>query len=110
MNRKILVPFSYITSLLSFFCTLWMCIVNLQEIINRLNGQYTFYSQRAILTDGEAVIYFGLWTSLFIVLSIFSLKNLIKNKIDLAIIYGSILLVVIFASLYTDTLFYHDMV
>ena len=109
MNRKIVVALSYIISLLSFLCTLWICIINFREIINRLNEQYTFYSQRATLTDDEAVIYFGIWTSLFILISFFSLRNLIKKKFELAIIYGSILLVLIFASTYIDTLFYYDL-
>lgn len=110
LNSKIVIAASYIISLLSFICALRICIVNFTEIINRLNGQYTFYSQRASLTDDEAVIYFGAWTLLFIFLSFLSLKNLIKKRFTLAIIYGAILLLMIFASTYIDTLFYHDLV
>jgi hypothetical protein len=110
LNRRTVVVLGYIISILGLFCTLWICIINFQEIINRLNGQYSFYSQRATLTDAEAVIYFGVWTSLFIPLSFLSLKNLIRKKFPPAIIYGIILLVLIFSSLYIDTLFYHDRV
>jgi len=87
-----------------------MCIINVTEITERLNGRYTFYAQRASLTDDEAVIYFGMWTVLFILLSFLSLKNLIKKRFTLAIIYGTILLLVILASTYIDTLFYHALV
>jgi len=73
-------------------------------------GKYTFYSQRATLSDGEAVIYFGAWTVLFILISFFSLRSLIQKKFMLALIYGAILLVMIFASTYIDTLFYYDLV
>ena len=110
LNGKIVVAASYIISLLSFICALWICIINLTEIINRLNGQYTFYSQRASLTDGEAVIYFGAWNLFFIFLSFLSLKNLIKKRYTLALICGAVLLIMIFTSTYVDTLFYHDLV
>jgi len=110
MDSKIVIALGYIISLLSFLCALWICIINFTEIINRLNGKYTFYSQRASLTDDESVIYFGIWTLLFIILSFLSLKNLIKRKFTLAIVYGGILLLMIFASTYIDTLFYHDLV
>jgi len=110
MNRKVVVALGYIISLLSFLSTLWIWIMNLKEIINRLNGRYTFYSQRATLTDDEAVLYFGVWTLLFILLLFFSLRNLIKKQFGLAILYGSILSIMIFVSTYVDTLFYHDLV
>ena len=109
MNNKIVIAMSYIISFLSLLCALWICIINFQEIINRLNGQHTFFSQRATLTDDEAVVYFGVWTLLFILLSFFSLSGLIKKKFALAMIYGAILLVMIFTSTYVDTLFYHDL-
>ena len=110
MNSKIVTTLSYIISLLSFLCALWICIVNFTEIIDSLNGKYTFYSQRTTLTDDEAAIYFGLWMLLFIILSFLSLKNLIKRKFTIAIAYGGILLLMIFASAYIDTLFYHDLI
>jgi len=109
LKNKILIVLSYIVSFSSFLCTLWICIINFKEIIERLNGRYTFYSQRARLTDDEAVIYFGIWTLLFIFLSFLSLKNLIKKKFIFAIVFGAILLLTIFASTYIDTLFYYNL-
>jgi len=109
LKSKILIVLGYFVSLSSFLCTLWICIINFKEIIERLNGRYTFYSQRASLTDDEAVIYFGIWTLLFIILSFLSVKNLIKKRFILAIVFGTILLLTIFASNYIDTLFYHNL-
>jgi len=100
----------YVVSLSSVLCTLWICLINFKEIIERLNGRYTFYSQRASLTDEEAVIYFGMWTLLFIILSFLSLKNLIKKRFIPAIVFGAIVLLTILASTYIDTLFYNDLV
>lgn len=109
-NNKIVIVLSYIISLLSFLAAFWICTINLLEIKKRLNGHHTFYSQRATLTDDEAVIYFGIWTLLFILLSFFSIRSLIRKKFAAAIIFGVILLVMIYVSTYIDTLFYRDLV
>jgi hypothetical protein len=62
-----------IVSLISYLLAVWICIVNIQEIADRATGHYTFFSQRANLGDGEAIVYFGLWTLAFIVLLFLSL-------------------------------------
>ena len=109
-NSKVVIALGYIISLLSLVCAVWICVINFQEIQNRFNGRYTFYSQRASLTDGQAVLYFGAWTLLFILLCILSIRNLMKERFRLAIIYGTILLGMIIASFYIDTLFYYDLI
>ena len=110
MTSKNFIAWSYIISLLAFFFALWICVINFQEIINRLNGQNTFYSQRATLTDNEAVIYFGIWTLILILFSFLSLYNLIKMKFKPALIFGVIIFLLILCSIYIDTLFYHALV
>jgi hypothetical protein len=95
--------------LISYLLALWICVLNLQEISERAAGHYTFYSQRAYLDDGDAIIYFGLWTSAYIVLFILSLKNLIKIRIARAGIYAVILILLIITSNYVDTLFYNPL-
>jgi hypothetical protein len=95
-----------VVCLISYLLAFWVCVINIQEIAERAVGHYTFYSQRAYLGDGEAVIYFGLWTSAFIVLFILSLKNLIRKRIARAGIYALILILLIITSNYIDTLFY----
>jgi hypothetical protein len=93
--------------IISYLLAIWICVVNIQEITDRARGHYTFYSQRASLSDGEAVIYFGLWTVAFIVLFILSFKNAIKGRIVRAGIYSVILILLIAISTYVDTLFYN---
>lgn len=93
--------------LISYLLVLWICVINTQEITDRARGHYTFYSQRASLSDGEAIIYFGFWTAAFIALFILSFKNAIKNRIVHAGIYSVILILLIAISTYVDTLFYN---
>jgi len=99
-----------IVCLISYLLGLWICIVNIQEIVNRAAGQYTFFSQRANLGDGEAIVYFGIWTLVFGVLLILSLRNLIKKSNERAGIYAVILILLIVLSTYVDTLFYNPIV
>ena len=96
--------------LISYVLALWVCGINIQEITERAMGHYTFYSQRAFLGDGEAVAYFGLWTSVFIVLFILSLRNLILKRIARAGIYAVFLILLIVVSNYIDTLFYYPLI
>src|ERR1700722_6446366 len=95
--------------LISYLLALWICIVNIGEIADRAAGHYTFFSQRANLSDGEAIAYFGSWTLAFIVLLILSLKNLIKKRNQQAGIYAVILILLIVLSNYVDTLFYNPL-
>lgn len=99
-----------IVCLISYLLALGICLVNIQEIADRATGHYTFFSQRATLGDGEAIVYFGLWTLAFIVLLFLSLKNLIKKRNPRAGIYAVILILLIFLSNYVDTLFYNPLV
>jgi hypothetical protein len=98
-----------VVCLISYLGALWMCAMNFQEIGERASGHYTFYSQRAYLGEGEAIVYFGLWTSAFIVLFILSLKNLSKERISRAGVYAAILILMIVCSIYIDTLFYNQL-
>jgi len=99
-----------IVCLISYILALWICVINIQEISERASGHYTFYSQRAYLGDGEAIVYFGLWTSAFIVFFSLSLKNLIKKRVVGAGIYAVILIFLIVISNYVDTLFYTPLI
>ncbi|HTI93709.1 MAG TPA: hypothetical protein VL727_24115, partial [Puia sp.] len=58
------------------------------------------------LSDGAAIVYCGLWTSAFVILFILSLKNSINKRIARAGIYAVILILLIVASDFVDTLWY----
>jgi hypothetical protein len=96
--------------LLFYLLALWICTVNIQEIVDRARGHYTFFSQRANLSDGQAIVYCGLWTLGFIVLLLLSLKSLIKKRKLRAGMYAVILILLIAFSIYVDTLFYNPLV
>ena len=110
MKRRLKDIVWMIVCLISYLLTLWICIANIQEIVNRAAGQYTFFSQRANLDDGEAIVYFGLWTLVFGVLLFLSLRNLAKKNNQRAGIYAVILILLIVLSTYVDTLFYNPIV
>ena len=99
-----------IVCLISYLLALWICIVNIQEIADRAAGHYTFFSQRANMGDGEAIVYFGLWTLAYLVLFFLSLKNLIKKRNRWAGIYAVILILLIVLSNFVDILFYNPLV
>jgi len=81
---------------------------NIEGIVNRANGKYTFFSQRASLSDGEAVIYFSWWTLLFIFY--LSLRNASKQKAVDSILYSILVLLLIILSMFVDELFYNKLV
>ena len=110
MKQKKALVFSYIICILSYIVTIFICILNFQEISERAQGHYTYFSQRAWLTDGEAILYFVLWTTVFSLFGILSVKNILKNRIYKATIYSGILLALILAATYIDTLFYNKLV
>ena len=109
MQPKPLATIGYIICFIGTGVTCWISLVNLIEIVNRATGQYTFYSQRAYLSDGEAVIYFSCWTLLFIFISFLSVKSLIKKRYTRAIVYALVVILTIILSFYVDTLFYHNL-
>jgi hypothetical protein len=109
MQSKPLEIIGYIFCFIGIGGTLWISSVNLTEIVKRATGQYTFYSQSAYLSDGEAVIYFSCWTLLFIFISYLSVKNLIRKRYTRAIVYASVVILTIIISFYVDTLFYHNL-
>jgi hypothetical protein len=106
-NLKI---FSYIACVIGLLCTIWIVATNIAEIVNRANGNYTFYSQRSTLTDGEAVLYFSSWNVLFVLLSYGTIRNLIKKKNSRSAVYSITLILLICLSFYVDTLLYHQLV
>ena len=110
MKQKSTLILSYVICILSYIVTIFVCVLNFQEISERAQGRYTFFSQRAWLTDGEAILYFTFWTAAFIFLGILSVKNIFKNRIDKATIYSGMLLALILAAAYIDTLFYNKLV
>jgi hypothetical protein len=92
--------------LVSYLLALWICVVNIQEIADRAGGRYTIFSQRTSLSEGGAVVYLGLWTLVFIVLSILSIKNLSKKRARRAGIYSIVLILLFVVSNFVDNLFY----
>ena len=110
MQAKPIAVIGYVICFIGIAVTLWISAINLEEIGNRANGHYTFFSQRASLTDNEAVIYFSFWTLLFIFICCLSIKRLLKRKYIWSIIYALVVLLTILLSTYVDTLFYYKLV
>ncbi|MBS1659803.1 MAG: hypothetical protein JST68_01995 [Bacteroidetes bacterium] len=95
---------------ISYFLVVWMCMVNIQEIMDRASGNFTYFSQRTYLADKQSIIYLGVWTVVLVLLSIFSLRCLIKKRVARAGIYAVILIFLVGISMYVDTLFYDPLV
>jgi hypothetical protein len=110
MQAKPVAIIGYIVCFIGIAVTLWISLINFDEIINRASGRNTFYSQIAYLTDSEAVIYFSCWTLLFIFICYLSIKSLLRRIFIWAIIYALVVLLTILLSTYVDTLFYHQLV
>jgi len=110
MKTKIKVVLGYFISASVLTFSAIISFINLQEIINRASGRYTFYSQRASLTDGEAVFYFSCWTVLFLFVSYLTIKSLIRRRFENAIISSIFLFLFIVLSTYVDRFFYHELV
>ena len=109
MKTKAIVICSYFICFIGLAFSAWISLINLEEIVNRANGQYTFYSQRATLTDDEAVVYFTGWTLLFIFMSYLTVRRFIKKKYMNAIISALFLLLFILLSNYVDKFFYYQL-
>ena len=110
MRTKVIIVFTYFICLIGLAFTAWISLINLEEVINRMNAQHTFYSQRATLTDDQAVVYFACWTLLFIFTSYFAIRRLVKKRYREAIICAVFLLLFILLSTYVDKLFYNELV
>jgi hypothetical protein len=110
MKTKLVVASSYLICFVGLAFTAWISLINLDEIVSRAKGEYTFYSQRATLTDDEAVIYFTCWTILFLFTSYLTTKRLINKRYVEAIICAVFLLLFILLSTYVDKFFYNQLV
>jgi|HubBroStandDraft_1064217.scaffolds.fasta_scaffold179198_1 hypothetical protein len=91
--------------LISYLLALWICVDNIQAITDRAKGHYPTIYRGASLPQGEAIVYFGLLTFVFIVLFILSLKNLVKKMELRAGIYAIVLILLFVISNFVDTLF-----
>jgi hypothetical protein len=109
MKTKAIIFCSYFICFVGLAFSAWISLINLEEIVNRANGQYTFFSQRATLTDDEAVIYFAGWTLLFIFISYLMVRRFIKKKYVDAGICAVFLLLFILLSTYVDKFFYNQL-
>jgi hypothetical protein len=109
MKTKAITFCSYFICFIGLGFSAWISLINLEEIVSRANGQYTFYSQRATLTDKEAVVYFTGWTLLFIFMSYLTIKRLIKKRYVDAIVSAVFLLLFILLSTYVDKFFYNHL-
>lgn len=93
--------------LFSLLPAFWISFVNLSEIIDRANGRYTMFSQMAILSDKDAILYCSCWLLLFIFLFYLSVRNLIKEKYNRSIIFSLIVFLTVLLSFFIDHLFYN---
>jgi hypothetical protein len=91
--------------LISYLLALWVCVDNIEVITDRAKGQYPTIYRGASLPQGEAIVYFGILTFVFIVLFILSLKNLVKKMELRAGIYAIVLILLFVISNFVDTLF-----
>jgi hypothetical protein len=109
MKEKTIIYSGYISCLTGFALSACFSFINIIEIIHRASGAYTFYSQRASLSDGEAVIYFSCSTLAFLFMSYVAVKYLIKKNYTDAILSSLLLLLLILSSTYADKFFYHSL-
>lgn len=88
---------------------LYCIYIDLTEIANRLKGEYTYFSQRAWLTDKQAIIYCLLWALVYLILlSILIIKILSRNN-KLTTIFSISILTITIISFWVDTLFYVEL-
>ncbi len=105
MQTKILRVFSFSVFLVfGLLPTFWVSFINLAEIIDRTNGRNTIFSQMAILTKTEAILYCSGWTLLFNFLFYLSVRSLMKEKFVRSIIFSLIVFLTIIISLFVDTM------
>jgi hypothetical protein len=97
--------FWQLVCLISYLLALWICVDNIQVITDRAKAHYPTIYRGSGLPQGEAIVYFGLLTFVFIVLFILSLKNLVKKRESRAGIYAIVLILLFAISNFVDTLF-----
>ena len=93
--------------LISYFVAIWTCVDNIQVIADRASGHYPSFDRAPDLHKGAAIAYFGLWTVVFIILFILSLKNLLKKRQLRAGIYAIAIILLYLISNFVDTLLHH---
>src|SRR6516225_2140129 len=91
--------------LIAYFTAIWLCAVNFQEIVDRVQGRQTIFAQRTNLNDPQAVFFCAAENVAFIAVLVLSVMNLLRKKVPLAGIFGLILIALFFVSLYIESLF-----
>ena len=101
--------YAFTLSILAFLIGLYCIYIDVKEIEERLKGQYTFFSQRAWLTDKQAIVYCLFWTLIYLTgLSLLVYKIQKRNNKMVIIISFSIIIVTII-SFWVDSLFYFEL-
>jgi len=97
----------YILVTLSFWASLYLIYINIEEVIKRSLGQYTVFSQMSWLTDGQAVLYCSFLTLIFVLfLTMLGHRLYHKNKKG-AIIISILTLIFVIGILFFETLLYN---
>ena len=95
---------------LSILVSIYFISINLDELVKRSKGQYTVFSQMSWLTDGQAKIYCGFLTIIFICfMTLLGYKLFHGNTkgVTLICLLTIILAIVV---LFSERLFYHKLV
>ena len=97
----------YALVILSFLVSIYFIYINLDEIIKRSEGQYTIFSQMSWLTDGQAEIYCGLLTIIFVCLLVLLGHKLYHGNKKGVTLISILTLVLTIVILFLETLFHN---
>ena|SRR5882672_10771621 len=95
---------------LSVLTSIYFIYLNVDEIVKRIAGQYTMFSQMSWLTDGQAILYCSGLTIVFIIfLTLLGRRLYYKNKKG-AILISALTLAFAVVILFSETLLYNKSV
>ena len=92
---------------LAFIVCFYTVFIDFQEFSNRGLGLNTYFSQRSWLSDKQAMVYCGIWISLFSVLLVWLSYNLYFSRRRNVIIASLITIALFVVSLFIEPLFYN---
>ena len=97
----------FLIIVLAFIVCFYTVFIDFQEFSNRGLGLNTYFSQRSWLSDKQAMLYCGIWISLFGFLLVLLSLNLYHRKRKTAIIVSLTIITLFVVSLFIEPLFYN---